>query len=786
MTRRKAAEAATEKAERGRRAKKGLLVVESPTKVRTLKRFLGDDYEIKASVGHVKDLPPKRLGVDVADDFRPEYVTVRGKGPVLKELKAAAARVEDVFLAPDPDREGEAIAWHIADELRRGRRPLRFHRVLFHELTERAVREALAHPGELNRARFESQQARRILDRLVGYEISPLLWEKVRRGLSAGRVQSVAVRMICDREREIRAFVPEEYWTLTARLEGAAPPPFEARLLARKGKKVRVPDEATARRIAAELEQAEYRVAKVEKKERRQHAPPPFITSTLQQEAARRLRYPARKTMMLAQRLYEGVELGVEGPVGLITYMRTDSTRVAAEAAAEARSYIGREFGTDFVPPKPPVYRQSKMAQGAHEAIRPTSVARTPREMAAFLDRDALALYELIWKRFVASQMSPAVLDQTRVDITAGPYLLRATGSVVRFPGFTVLYTEARDDNGKDGEEGDRRLPEVREGERLALRGIDPRQHFTQPPPRYTEASLIKALEERGIGRPSTYATILSTIRDKEYVRLENRRFYPEELGFLVTDLLTEHFPEIMDVSFTAAMERDLDSVEEGETSWLDVLRRFYGPFSERMAEARRRMRSVKREGIATDLVCDKCGASMVIKYGKSGEFLACSGYPDCRNTADFTRDERGGIQVVRPEAKAVGTCDKCGRPMVLKKGRFGEFLACSGYPDCDFTRPVSTGVACPEEGCDGELVKRRSRRGKDFYGCNRFPACRFAMWDPPVAGTCPLCGTRVLGLSVGKGGERVVRCPTRGCRYRKRVEADSGGGLQSGADPAI
>ncbi len=758
--------------------KKGLVIVESPTKVRTLKKYLGKDYDVKASVGHIKDLPRKRLGVDKEHDFKPEYEVIRGKGKIIKELKSAANKVEDVFLAPDPDREGEAIAWHIAQELKPPKnRKRRFHRVLFHELTAPAIREAISKPGELDHNRFESQQARRILDRLVGYEISPLLWEKVRRGLSAGRVQSVAVRLICDREREIQAFVPEEYWSITADLEGEVPPQFRAAVWAFKGKKIKIPDGDQAASIVKQLEKAEFQVKDVKKRQKKRNPYPPFITSTLQQDAARRLGFSAKKTMMLAQRLYEGVELGSEGPVGLITYMRTDSTRVAKEAAMEARALIEKRFGKEFLPPSIPVYKKGKSAQDAHEAIRPTSVMRHPDDMEAFLERDAARLYRLIWTRFVASQMAPAVLDQTTIVVKAGDYQLRATGTIVRFKGFTELYQDVRPrKNGKEnGTEADSGvLPDLKVGDRLKLLKLEPKQHFTQPPPRFSEASLIKALEEKGIGRPSTYATILSTIQDKEYVKLDKKRFYPTELGFLVTDLLTSHFPEILDAHFTAALEKELDGIEEGSVSWIEVLRRFYDLFSQRLATARKEMKSVKTTGVPSGLKCEKCGKEMVIKYGRAGEFLACSGYPECRNTRDFTRDESGEIKVVDRQNVETGfTCEKCGSPMVLKKGRYGEFLACSAYPECRNTMPVPTGVKCPEEGCDGEIIKKSSRRGKTFYGCNRYPACKYASWDRPVEMECPACGSPVLVVAKEEGGTKYLKCPNKKCGYRTTIRED-------------
>nr|MDA8166096.1 type I DNA topoisomerase [Desulfobacteraceae bacterium] len=557
---------------------KSLIIVESPAKARTLQRYLGKNYEVKASVGHIRDLPVNRLGVDIEHDFAPQYVTIRGKAKIINELKSAAQKADEIYLAPDPDREGEAIAWHIAETLRGSKKPL--HRALFHELTKKAILLAIENASDLNRNLFEAQQTRRILDRLVGYQLSPLLWDKVRRGLSAGRVQSVAVRMICDREREIKAFVSEEYWSIGVRLQGAAPPPFVAQLDRIGSQKLQVATEAEAAELAASLKKESYTVAKVEKKEKRRNPAPPFITSTLQQEASRKLRFSAKKTMTLAQRLYEGIELGDEGPTGLITYMRTDSTRLSDEAVASVRQYIERVNGPEFLPATPNLYKTGKGAQDAHEAIRPTDVERTPAKMAAYLDKDLLALYELIWKRFAASQMTPAVYDQTTVLIEAGRFRLKATGSIVRFLGFMAIYVESEDDTSAADQEGEEMtLPEVKAGDRLTLLAVLPKQHFTQPPPRYTEATLVKALEENGVGRPSTYASILSTIQEKGYARQVKRRFEPTDLGLLVTALLVEHFPRVMDVAFTASMEQKLDRVEEGDIEWLKILKEFYGHF---------------------------------------------------------------------------------------------------------------------------------------------------------------------------------------------------------------
>ena len=746
---------------------KSLVIVESPAKANTINKFLGSDFIVKASVGHIKDLPEKELGVDIDHDFRPRYVTIRGRGKVIKELKRASQDVGTVYLAPDPDREGEAIAWHVAEELRdRGKR---IYRVLVNEITKRAVVDAIKNPGELQRSKYEAQQARRILDRLVGYQISPLLWDKVRRGLSAGRVQSVAVRIICEREREVNAFVPKEYWTITARLKKlTSEDAFEAKLAKVRGKKAEVSSEAVAREIMEDLDGADFVVSRVEKKEKKRYAPPPFITSKLQQEAARKLRFPAKKTMSVAQRLYEGIELGETGSVGLITYMRTDSTRVSEGALKEVRAYIGHRFGNPFLPPKPIRYKSKKGAQEAHEAIRPTSMELEPERVAPYLDRSQRSLYQLIWDRFVASQMMPALFDQTTVEVEAKDYLFSAAGSVQKFPGFMALYVEGKDEG--EEEEGKKAgLPQLQQGERLNLLALSPEQHFTQPPPRFSEATLVKELEERGIGRPSTYAAILSTIQEKDYVRLEKGRFIPTELGVLVNDLLVESFPHIMDVEFTAQMEDKLDEIEEEKVGWVRVLRQFYDPFSQSVEKAKATMRDVKRKGEFTDIPCDLCGSHMVIKWGKMGQFLACSAYPKCKSTKDFSRDGAGKIVITTPEQTAY-RCDRCGRPMVIKNGKFGKFLACSDYPRCQATKPLTLGIPCPSEDCGGELVEKRTRKGKVFYGCSNFPRCQFATWGKPIGERCPRCDAPFLVQKVSKRGEATLHCLKDGCGYRGKA----------------
>lgn len=757
---------------------KNLVIVESPAKARTLSKYLGRDYQVKASVGHIVDLPKSRLGVEVDNDFRAEYQVIHGKGKIIEELRKAASNKECIYLAPDPDREGEAIAWHIAEKLDKKKKKI--YRILLNEITKKGVQEALQNPTQLDRNKFEAQQARRILDRLVGYQISPLLWEKVRRGLSAGRVQSVTVRIICEREQEIQAFVPEEYWSIIATLEGDTPPPFDARLWKIQDKRVdnktfRIANEKEAKRILAHLAGAEWTVVKIEKKDRRRNPAPPFITSRLQQEAARKLGFSPSRTMAIAQRLYEGVEVGDEGAVGLITYMRTDSTRISAEALTEARRYIASTFGQDYLPAQPHTYRSPKAAQEAHEAIRPTSLDHSPERVAPYLKREEMALYTLVWNRFIASQMASALFEQTTVDIAARDSLFRATGQVLQFDGFLRLYSEGRDDRQEDEEE--RQLPPLSEGDCLRLLRLTPNQHFTQPPPRFTQATLIKELEEKGIGRPSTYATIMSTILNKEYVEEdEQRRLKPTGLGFLITDLLVEAFPDILNAEFTANMEEILDCIEEGRENWLKAMKQFYGPFAADLRRAEREMRNVKRAGEPTDLTCGECGGKMVIRWGRNGEFLACANYPSCTFTSNFTRDDQGQIQMVeRPAAVLTEQpCEQCGRPMQVRIGRYGKFLGCSGYPECSniksLRQPTTLGINCPQ--CHrGEIVQRRSRQGKVFYGCSRYPSCRFASWDRPVDEPCPRCGAPFLVEKTTKRAGTVRRCFHKGCGYQGEGE---------------
>ncbi len=754
---------------------KPLVVVESPTKVRTIKKYLGNDYNVAATVGHIKDLPSKDLGIDIENDFAPQYKTIPGKTKVLSQLKSAAGDAKDIYLAPDPDREGEAIAWHTSEVLKKKGR--NFHRVLFHELTKKAILEAMTNARDMDRDKYEAQQTRRILDRLVGYQISPLLWRKVKGGLSAGRVQSVAVRIICDRERAIQAFTPVEYWSITANLKGMVPPAFKAKLVRKNGEKIEIPDEASARAILKDLESAQFVVDKVIKRTTRRNPLPPFITSKLQQESIQKLRFSAKKTMMVAQQLYEGIDLGPGEPVGLITYMRTDSTRIADEAAQEALALINQRFGKAYAIDRPRFFKNKNKAQDAHEAIRPTSVHQTPDQVKRYLSKDQLALYTMIWQRFVASQMAQALIDQKTLSIATGDYTFTASGSSVKFPGFLAVYRSADDE--AESNKKSQPLPELAEKSLLELLGIDPKQHFTQPPPRFSEASLVKELEENGIGRPSTYAAILSTIRGKGYVELINRYFKPTELGFIVNDLLIASFPEILDVEFTARLETDLDRVEQSEVEALTILNQFYGPFSRKLAEAGESMLSVKGVGMPTDLSCPLCQKNPLrIKMGKNGHFLACSGYPECTYSSDYERDEKGIIAPVAPVQQSEATdkvCELCSKPMVVKRGRYGDFLACTGYPECKHTQSLNggsnakpTGVACPEKECDGEIVEKSSKRGKIFYGCNQYPKCSFASWDKPVAIPCPVCGNAYMVEKTTKRDGTLHVCPNRDCRHRR------------------
>jgi DNA topoisomerase-1 len=785
-----AAPAATKRTRKGAAGGPSLVIVESPAKAKTIKKYLGRSFDVRASVGHVKDLPKSKMGVDIEKGFTPEYDVIKGKAKVLSEIKRAARTASRVFLATDPDREGEAIAWHISEELGAGGGDDRVRRVLFNEITKKEIQKAIEHPIDLDRKKFDSQQARRILDRLVGYQISPILWRKVRRGLSAGRVQSVAVRLVVEREREIEAFKPEEYWSLDADLAARLPPEFTAKLAKVDGKKAELKDGDTTRALAAEVEQARFRVETVDRKERRRNPPPPFTTAKLQQEAANRLGFTAKKTMTLAQRLYEGVELGDE-TVGLITYMRTDSVRLSTEAVDAARVFIAEKYGKDHLPETANVYKtKAKAAQEAHEAVRPTGLEWPPEKVAPYFEaigeRDMLRLYELVWNRFVACQMVPAVYDQTTADISAGRATFRATGSILKFPGYLAVYgakppeeeagaeEEKREENGNgpsaEGEKKneERQLPPLEAGEELRLVQLHPEQHFTQPPPRYNESSLVKEMEQRGIGRPSTYAAILETIQEKTYVEKVEKSFKPTHLGTLVTDELVRAFPREMDVAFTAGMEEKLDEIEEGNARWQAVLSEFYETFKEDLAKADEQMRNVKAQAIETDILCEKCGErKLVIKWGRNGEFLACPGYPECRNTMNFRREDGKIVPEKEEDIPVDEKCPECGAAMVMKRGRFGRFLACTRYPECKGTKPVSIGVTCPK-GCGGYVSEKRSRRGRTFYGCSSYPKCDFVSWDRPRNEPCPKCGSAFLVDKYSKKTGPFIACPNKECDYRR------------------
>ncbi len=766
---------------------KSLVIVESPAKAKTIEKFLGPGYRVLASYGHVRALPSKQGSVDIARDFEPQYHVLPESRKHIETLKKEAKGSEELILATDPDREGEAIAWHLLQALgiREDGGVPRVKRVTFHEITKGAVQKAIAEPGRISRDLVDAQQARAILDYLVGFNLSPFLWKKIRYGLSAGRVQSVALRLICEREKEIQAFVPREYWTIEALLAGAAGKEFRARLFAVDGGKLdkfAISSQQEADRLLAGLEGQPFTVSEVTKAEKRRNPAPPFTTSTLQQEASRKLGFSARKTMTVAQKLYEGVDIG-EGAVGLITYMRTDSVALSTTATAEAREVITRRFGKEYALDAPRVFKnRAKNAQEAHEAIRPTLLANAPEKVKPFLSSDQYRLYSLIWTRTVASQMASAVLEATTVDIAAGPrFVFRATGQVIRFPGFMQLYIEGTDET---EEEGEGTLPAMEQGDALQRRELIPEQHFTQPPPRFTEASLVKTLEEYGIGRPSTYASIMNTLVTRKYVRLEKRTFYPEDVGMVVSDLLVNHFRQYVDYDFTAKLEEDLDAISRGEEKWRPVLRSFWEPFIHLL---KTKEQEISKEDVTTektDRTCPKCERPLVVKLGRSGKFLACSGFPECRHTEPLAAEERE--QPVVSEEK----CEKCGSPMLIKEGRFGKYLACSGYPECKniqpLVKPKGTGIACPECG-EGELQEKKSRYGKIFYSCNRYPQCKFALWDQPVAEKCPKCAFPLLVEKVTKRDGTYRKCPKEGCDYRHTlVPPEKAAGKTEAKKPAV
>jgi DNA topoisomerase-1 len=739
---------------------KNLVIVESPAKAKTLSRYLGSDYDVRASVGHIRDLPKSKLGVDIENDFQPEYKIIANRESVVKDLQKAAKASGSVFLAADPDREGEAICWHLQSVLEDYNPNI--SRVLFHEITKKAVQEAFKHVGQIDEGKIKAQQTRRILDRLVGYLISPLLWKKIGRGLSAGRVQSIALRLICEREQEIKDFVAEEFWTIGANLNAENPPEFKANLVKIDGKKAKVEDGENAESIVDELNTLPFVLDDVQVKDKKRNPSPPYITSTLQQDCFRQLRFPVKKTMSVAQKLYEGLEIGDKGLVGLITYMRTDSFRVSDDAIGQVREYISKTYSDKYLPDAPRFYKNKKKAQDAHEAIRPTSFDCPPEEIRSFLTNEEFRLYSMIWKRFMASQMNPAEIEETVFDISAGKYLLRAKGEVIKFDGFLVLSPKKSENEDKE-EKDNKLLPKALPGESLELIDIESKQNFTQPPPRYTEGSLVKELEARGIGRPSTYAPIISTIQSRDYVIREKGKFIPTEVGLFVNGYLIKNFPDLMEFEFTANLEEKLDLISEGEQDWLEYLRSYYPLLDKDLKEAEE-SEGVRGTGIPLEDKCPDCGKKLVIKEGRFGRFKACSGYPDCTFKENMQKKE----------AKLLDEdCPECGSKLVVRHGRYGPFVACSNYPECKYIKSEKkdTGIACPEEGCEGTLIQRKTRKGKIFYGCSAFPKCKHATWDEPVERPCPECGRHFVLKKNPIKGQPYFYCGKEGCSYREDTE---------------
>jgi len=728
---------------------KNLVIVESPTKSKTLKKFLGKEFEVEATLGHIKDLPKSKLGVEIENDFQPDYQVIKGKQKVISRLKTEAKKVATVYLAPDPDREGEAIAWHVAEELKGVK--TRIRRAYFNEITKSAVLKGIEGAGEIDQRMVQAQQARRVLDRLVGYQVSPILWKTLHYGLSAGRVQSVALRVVCEREAEILDFKSVEYWSIKALLETDKREKFSSMLAKIDGQDFAISNQEQAQKTVKDIEGQKFSVAEIRQEEKRRFPYPPYTTSTLQQDASRRLYFPPSKTMLLAQQLYEGVELGQGEQVGLITYMRTDSVRIANEALGQVRKFIALNLGENYLPEKPNFYKSKKLAQEAHEAIRPTYVENAPEKVKKYLTRDQFKMYELIWTRFVACQIMPAVFDTVSVDLKAGKYLFRSNSSKLKFDGFLKVYEEIKEENGNGQEEF--KLPELKAGQGLKLLELLPEQHFTKPPARYSEASLIKEMEANGIGRPSTYATIISTLKQRKYVESVQRRLTPTELGTTVNRILVQNFPEIFNVGFTAEMEEELDKIEEGELKWTEVLSDFYEPFSSILQKVSEKSKEIKKsQQEETEEKCEKCGSPMLIKWGRHGRFLSCSNYPTCKNAKPLNHKEE---KQMLNGAK----CERCGSDLVIKTGRFGRFLACSNYPECKNTKPLTLGIPCPKPGCTGEVTEKRTKRGKTFYGCSRYPECKFSSWDKPVAEKCPQCGAAVLVEKQSKTKGDYLKC---------------------------
>jgi len=744
---------------------KALIVVESPAKAKTINKYLGHEYHVEPSVGHIKNLPKSKLGIDVDNGFLPEYETIKGKDEVIQKLKQHAAHARAIYIATDPDREGEAIAWHIAQEVEPANKNI--FRVLFHEITERGITEAMQRPAHIDQHLVDSQQARRAMDRLVGYKISPFVWKTVFYGLSAGRVQSVAVRLICEREAEIGAFVPVEYWSIIGEFTSGGSDPFLAKLFKISGVDPDISTAAASETLLDDLRRQDYVIADIQKKPVKRNPPPPFITSTLQQEAARRLRFPAKRTMMLAQKLYEGIELGDEGRVGLITYMRTDSTRLSEDAVTEVRQFIFENYGKEYLPHEPRLFKKGKGSQDAHEAIRPTSTKYAPRNVKKFLEKEMFELYELIWNRFVACQMSPSLGEQTTVDIRGGEYLFRATDTVPTFRGFLQVYDDLVDEAEKQGENDEdpvSKLPAGLVANRDAtLTNLLPNQHFTKPPGRFTESSLVRELEALGIGRPSTYALIVDTIQARKYVEQRERRLYPTELGKAVNKILVENFPHLFSVGFTARMEEELDTIASGTQTYTRVMEDFYHPFIRDVEGVDKKSAAIKKSlQESTNEVCELCGKPMIIKWGRNGRFMACTGYPACKNTKPLPEEQEQTKHVIGMK------CELCGGDMVIKGGKFGAFLGCSNYPSCKNTKPISIGVKCPK--CkDGDVIERKTKRKRVFFGCSRYPDCDFASWDRPVARTCDTCGNNYMVQKYNQSRGEYLLCPS----CKAEIEAD-------------
>lgn len=733
-----------------------LVIVESPSKAKTINKYLGKEYMVEASVGHIKNLPKSKLSVDIDNGFDVVYETIEGKEDIIEKLRAKATKAKIVYIATDPDREGEAIAAHIADEIRDVNKNVK--RVLFHEITAEGVREGMAHPKKIDRHLVMSQQARRAMDRIVGYKVSPFVWKTLYYGLSAGRVQSVALRLICEREKEIKSFVPVEYWSITGDFHTTSGESFLAKLAKISGEDPKISEETTARGYIADIQKQQFEVKSVERKPVKRNPPAPFITSTLQQEAARRLRFSAKRTMMLAQKLYEGQELGDEGLTGLITYMRTDSTRLSEEAVSHVREFIYENYGKEYVPKESRLYKKGKASQDAHEAIRPTSVKLTPKVVKKYLDKDLYLLYELIWNRFVACQMSPAQFEQVTVEVVGGDYLFRASDQLPTFRGFLQVFDDMQEEGAGEQEDADptsKIPPTIASGQKTSILNVLPRQHFTKPPGRYTESSLVKDLEALGIGRPSTYALIVSTVIDRKYVEQQERKLFASDLGIQVNDLLVKYFPEIFNVKFTARMEEELDTIASGKQDYLKVMQDFYEPFHHANEKAHSLASNIKKSlQEKTDQLCELCGRPMVVKWGRNGRFMACTGYPECKNTKPLAEDQEKHQHVVGVK------CELCGGDMVVKGGRFGTFLGCSNYPSCKNTKPISMGIKCPK--CkEGDLIERRTKKRKrTFYGCSRYPECDFASWDKPLNEACPHCGNSYVVMKYSQTKGEYVICP--------------------------